>query len=134
MKNHTKMWWWKYFSPFSKVFIETRKINIFRSWECDFIRWLSGVRYTIHKKNTLYILNMFFRTKQTLQAMQSFFFWELQLITVLLLILDSYTNWRTRFISLKLCVRFTIFDSLSFLLKFLFLFCKNYGLFDFKTS
>ena len=39
-----------------------------------------------------------------------------------------------RFVSLKLCAEFTIFDSVSFLLKFMFLFNKMHGLFDFKTS
>ena len=36
-------------------------------------------------------------------------------------------NW---FVSLKGCVGFSIFDSVSFLLKFLFLFSKKHGLFD----
>ena len=35
--------------------------------------------------------------------MPSFFFRELKLITVLLLICDSYMSWSTRFVSLKLC-------------------------------
>ena len=39
-----------------------------------------------------------------------------------------------KFVSLKLCVGFSIFDSVSFLLKFIFLFNKMHGLFDFKTS
>ena len=62
-----------------------------------------------------------------------FFFHELQLITVLLLTCDSYMNWSTRFISLKLCVRFSIFHSVSFLLKFIFFSNKMHGLFDFKN-
>ena len=53
--------------------------------------------------------------------MKSFFFRELQLITVLLLICNSYTSWSTWFISLKLCLVFFIFDSVYFLLKFIFL-------------
>ena len=57
--------------------------------------------------------------------MPSFFFRELQLIRVLL-------NWNTRFVFLKLCVEFSIFASVSFLLKFIFLFNKIHGLFDFK--
>ena len=47
---------------------------------------------------------------------------------------DSYKSWSTRFVSLKPCVGFSIFDSASFLLKFIFLFYKIHGLFDFKTS
>ena len=73
------------------------------------------------------------RTKQTVQKMLSFFFRELQLIMVLLLICGSYMSWSTRLISLKLCVGFSIFDSVSFLLKFIFLFNKMHGLFDFKN-
>ena len=34
----------------------------------------------------------------------------------------------------KPCVGFSIFDSVSFLLKFIFLFNKMHGLFDFKAS
>ena len=34
----------------------------------------------------------------------------------------------------KLCVGFSIFDSVLFLLNFIFLFNKKHGLFDFKTS
>ena len=49
--------------------------------------------------------------------MPSFFFRELQLITVLLLIRDSYMSWSSRLVSLKLCIVFSIFDSVSFLFK-----------------
>ena len=64
--------------------------------------------------------------------MPSLFFRELQLITVLLLIRDSYTS--TRFVSLNVYLVFSIFDSVSFLLKFMFLFNKKHELFNFKTS
>ena len=43
------------------------------------------------------------------------------------LICDSYISWSTRFVSLKLCVVFSIFDSVSLLLKFTFLFNKMHG-------
>ena len=45
-----------------------------------------------------------------------YFLRELQLITVFLLICGSYMSWSTRFFSLKLCVEFSIFDFVSFLL------------------
>ena len=45
---------------------------------------------------------------------------------VLFLIRDSYM--------LKLCVGFSILGSVPFLLKFIFVFNKKHGLFDFKTS
>ena len=64
----------------------------------------------------------------------SFFFCELQLITVLFLICDSYTRLSVKFASLKACLRFSIFDSVLFSLKFIFLFNKNLRLFVFKTS
>ena len=60
--------------------------------------------------------------------MHSFFFCELQLITVVLLIHNSYTSWSTWFISLKLCVGYFTFDSFSFLLNFIFLFNKKHEL------
>ena len=50
--------------------------------------------------------------------MPSFFFCELQLSTVLLLICNFYTSWSTWFISLKLCVGLSIFHSVSFFINF----------------
>ena len=64
----------------------------------------------------------FLRVKQMLEKVHCFFFWELQFITVLLLIHESYMNWSKRFVSLKSSVGFSIFDSVSFLLKFTFFF------------
>ena len=37
---------------------------------------------------------------------------------------DSYMSWSTRSVSLKLCPGFSIFDSVSFLLKFIFFLTK----------
>ena len=68
------------------------------------------------------------------QKMSSVYFHELQLITVLLLISDSYMSLTTRFVSLKLCSAFSIFDSILFLLIYIFLFNKMHGLFDFKMT
>ena len=55
--------------------------------------------------------------------MPSVFFRELQLITVLFLICVYYMSFLY-----KLCVGFSIFDSVSFLLKFLFLLNKMHSL------
>ena len=63
-------------------------------------------------------------TKWMVQKMPSFFFCKLQLITVSLLICNSYMSWSTRFVYLKLRVGFSNFDNVSFLLKFIFLFNK----------
>ena len=54
-----------------------------------------------------------------------FFFCVLQLMTVLLLICNSYASWSTCFISLKPVVGFRIFDSISFLLNFTFCSTKS---------
>ena len=45
----------------------------------------------------------------------------------------SFMSWITIFVSLKVCDGFSIFDSVLFLLKFIFLLSKINGLFDFKT-
>ena len=63
-----------------------------------------------------------------------FFLHELKLLRFLPLTCDSYMSWNTRVVSLKLCVEFSVFNcGVSFLLKFIFLFNKMYGLFDIKT-
>ena len=54
------------------------------------------------------------------QKMHPFSFDELQLIKVLILICNFYMSWSTRFVSVKLCVGFSIFDSVSFLLVCIF--------------
>ena len=55
-----------------------------------------------------------------LQKISFFFFRELHLIKVLLIIRDSYMSWSKRFTFLKLCVGFSIFVSVSFLSRFTF--------------
>ena len=84
------------------------------------------IQYTIHWDKTQ---KKFLSGKTNATKMHSFFFHEHQPITVLLLIRNSYTSWNTWFIPLKLCVGFSIFDSVSFLLKFMSLFNKMHGLF-----
>ena len=49
------------------------------------------------------MLKNFLQTKETIQKIPSFFFRELQLITVLLLICDRHMRSSTSFVSLKLC-------------------------------
>ena len=57
--------------------------------------------------------------------MRSCFFRELQLIAAFLLIRNFYTAWSTRFISLKLCVEFSIFSSVSFFYSLYFCSAKS---------
>ena len=59
-------------------------------------------------------------------------FCEFGLITVLLLNHNLFTSWSTRFISLKLCVGFSIFNSVYILIKFIFLFNKSMDSFTLK--
>ena len=54
------------------------------------------------------------------------FFHNLQLITVLFLVQDSYMSWSTRFMSLKVCVGFWIFDAA--LLHQILRFCSTKGM------
>ena len=71
------------------------------------------------------MLKQFISNKINVARKNPFFFCEFQLITNLLLTRNFYTSWSTRFISLKLCVGFSIFDSVSFLLKFIFCLTKS---------
>ena len=72
------------------------------------------IQYAVHWDKTQ-ILKKF--SSETINGTKkpSFFFRGRQLITVVLLICDSYISWSTRF-------------------KFIFLFSKMHELFDFKTS
>ena len=91
------------------------------------------IQYTIHW-GKMENFEKFSSNKISSKKMPSFIFFEFKLITVLLLVCNSYMNWSTRFVSLKQCLGFSVFDSLSFLLNFIFLFKKLHGLFGFKTS
>ena len=71
--------------------------------------------YILKVHSIHYNVDFIFNTKQTVQKMPSFFFRELQLIPVLLLICDSYINWSTRFVPLKLCLGFSIFGCFVFI-------------------
>ena len=90
--------------------------------------------------NTLYIeiktnaRKITFRQNERYKKCSPFFARALQLITVLLLIIGSYMSWSTRFIYLKARVGFSIFNSVSIFLNFIFLFNKKQGLFDFRQK
>ena len=123
-KNKQKEWMNKC-SWYLKVYIFWNFIKHLMHWD----------KTQILKRISTYKIN---GPKNTL-----FFFRELQLITVLLFIFifyflhficNFYTNWSTRFITLKLCVAFSVFNFVLFLLKFISLFNKKRRLFDFKTS
>ena len=100
-----------------------------------FIVSLKFIQYTINyfEKDTNNKKKNSFRLNECCRKYTLFFSHQLQLITVLVLICDCYMGWSTRFItSLKVCVGFSIFDSVLFILKFIFLLNRKYGLFDFK--
>ena len=88
---------------------------------------------TIHRDKTQ-MLTKYPSDKINVTKKHSFFFREPQPITVSIFIRNFYTSWSAWFISLKLCVGFSIFDFVSFLLNFIFLFSNMYGLFDLQTS
>ena len=106
------------------------KSNVF--WYVTVCIFWKCIQYTIHWGKT----QMFKKIpsdKLNDTKMPLFFFRKLQLITVSLLICNFYMSWSTKFVSLNPCVEFSIFDSVSFLLKFIFLFNKMHRLFDFKN-
>ena len=73
-----------------------------------FIFW-NFIQHTIHW-NKIQMLKKFTSDKINVKKNPLFFFRELQLITPLLLIRDSYMSWSTRFVSIKALVGFSIFD------------------------
>ena len=123
LKTSNKSVWNNFFFVFFVCFFWYVKVYIF--WKF--------IQYTIHWDKTQ-ILQKSPSEKINVTKNPLFFFRELQLITILLLIRNSYTSRSTWFISLKQCVGFSITESVLFLLKFTFLFNKKHGLFDFETS
>ena len=93
------------------------------------------IQYTIHWDKTQMLKKI---PLDKINGTKNDFFFLLQspTHTVLrfILICDSYMSWSIRLISLKSCVGPSIFDSVSFFLKFIFLFNKIHELFDFKMS
>ena len=92
--------------------------NVFWYFKAYYIFW-KFIKYTTHLDKTQMLKKFLSRAP----TRHSFF-----------LIRHSYMSWSTRFIPLKLCVEFSIFDSVSFLLRFRFSFNKKHGIFFFKTS
>ena len=66
------------------------------------------------------MLNSFRSLNTIADEIKKISFRELQPIKILFLVPNSYTSWSKWFISLKLCMGFSIFDSVSFLLYFVF--------------
>ena len=84
-------------------------------WKC--------IQYTIHLAKTQILKN--FSSDKINDIKNVFFFVSRAPIHYsFTLISNSYMSWSTRFVSVKLYVRFSIFDYASFLLKFMFLFKK----------
>ena len=107
------------FRRFKKKSLKSVASNIF--WYVKTNIYWKFIQHAIHWDKTL-MLKKLPLDKVNVTKNALFFFNELQLITVLLSIHNFYRRWGTRFISLKLCVGFSIFDSVSFFLKFIFLF------------
>ena len=78
------------------------------------------IQYTVHWDKTQVLKKISFGKKNVTKNVIPFFFCDLQIIIVLLLICHSYISWSTRLVSLKLCVGFSIFDCVAFLLKLIF--------------
>ena len=129
---HTKITCWRFHIKIHwrlSTILETSNKSVWSnvSWYVEVCIFWKCVQYTID----WYTIQIPFGQNKRYERS---LFWELELITVLLLICDFYMSWSAKFVSLKLCVWFSIFDSVLFLLKFIFLFNKMHGLYDFKTS
>ena len=78
------------------------------------------IQYTVHWDKTHVLKKISFGKKNVTKNAIPSSFCDLQIIIVLLLICHSYISWSTRLVSLKLCVGFSIFDCVAFLLKLIF--------------
>ena len=97
------------------------------------ITFFDSIHYILRKKTQIYNKKFLSDKLSVTKSTLFFFSRELQLITFLLLICDSCMSWSTCFItSLKVCEWFSTFDFVLFLLKFIFLFDKKYGLLDLR--
>ena len=128
--NVLRIHWW-----LLTILKATKKCNVF--WYVKVcIFWnvfnVYSIGYTLRQNTNVETIS--FGQNKWYKKMSFFFFHEFHLITILLLICDSYMTCTTSFVSLKLWVGLSIFNSISFLLTFIFLFNKMRGLFDFRTS
>ena len=89
-------------------------IKVCTFWKC--------IQYTIHWDKTQMLKNICFGQNKRNKKCLLFSFASSNSSQFFFLICDSYMSWSTRFVSLKLCAGFSIFDSVLFLLKFIFLF------------
>ena len=93
-------------------------------WSIVFWYVKFNIQYTIDWMKIQMLKNSFC-AKWILQKMQCFFFCELQLIAVLLLIRNFNMSWSTRFVSQKVIQGFFIFGPVSFLLDWYFCSTKS---------
>ena len=98
-------------------------VNLKTSKKCTNVFWYVKVcilwkciQYTMHW-DKIQMLQKFSSDKISSTKVPSSFFHELQFFIVLFLVGRYYMRWSTRYVSLKPCVRYFVFDSVSFLLK-----------------
>ena len=87
--------------------------------------FLKCIYYTMHWDKTQ-MLKKFSLVKINGTNNALFFLSRAPTHTVLLVVCNFYMSWSTRFVSIKLCVGCSIFDFVSFWLKFIFLFNNNW--------
>ena len=85
----------------------------------------------IKLRSNTYVQKIYFGQNKRYKNTLFFLSWA-PTITVLLLMCDSYMSWSTGLV--YVCGEFSIYDSVSLLLMFIFLFKKKHWVFDFKTS
>ena len=74
-------------------------VKVYIFWKC--------IQYITPWDKTQMLKNSFGQNKRCKKC-PLFFFFDLQLITVLLLICDSYMSWSATFVSLQLCLEFPL--------------------------
>ena len=92
-------------------------------WYVKLCIFWKSFQYTINWDETN-IKKIFFGQNKLCKKCPLFYLAISNSSQVLFLIYSSYKGWSTRFTSLKLCLGFSIFNSVSFLLKSIFLFNK----------
>ena len=119
------------------VVLETSSKSVWSNvfWHVKVCRFRKCIQYTIHwDKSTNFKKNPFRQNKRYKDSL--FFLLWVPIHHNFILICNSYMSWSTRFVLLKLCMGFSVFNSISFSISilFIYIFISISILFDCKTS
>ena len=132
-KDHARLKWLKdTLKAFFNFGNKQQVYEVIFFWYVKVCIFWKYIQYTIHWDKTQILQKL---PSDKINGIKNvlFFFRQLQLITALLLF--EIRLWaEAQGLSLYIYVGFSIFNSVSFLLKFILLSYKMHGLFEFKTS